>query len=227
MFRKSHLLALALNDRGRGCRGPDRSGELGSQGRPAGGVGYLIGKGYTPSQVQAWTVGACSHEVKPAACFGPSKGANLTSRPDGHVTIPAWLARIQYPGTSSKPTVYLAGSITIPARLARTQYPGTSSRTHRHRDRHVGRARDRAGPLPGRSHLLDGGGVLPAGQGRLVLCDVPAGAASAQVGRSIGFQWGDAGIGAGFAFGIVLLLGGAIAGLLISRQNRRRQVAHA
>jgi hypothetical protein len=44
-------------------------------------VGYLIGHGYTPAQVSAWTVGACSHEVKPAACFGPSKGADLVARP--------------------------------------------------------------------------------------------------------------------------------------------------
>lgn len=42
-------------------------------------VSYLLGKGYTQAQVDAWTVGACSHEVKPAACFGPSKGANLTN----------------------------------------------------------------------------------------------------------------------------------------------------
>jgi hypothetical protein len=52
-------------------------------------------------------------------------------------------------------------------------------------------------------------------------------AASTKVARSIGFQWGDAGIGAGATLGIVLLLGGAGAGLLISRQNRRRQIARA
>jgi hypothetical protein len=53
--------------------------------------------------------------------------ASAKSSPQGHITIPAWLARIQYPGTSSEPTVYMAGPITIPAWLARTQYPGTSS----------------------------------------------------------------------------------------------------
>lgn len=41
-------------------------------------VSYLLGKGYTPKQVEAWTVGACSHEAKPAACFGPSRGEILT-----------------------------------------------------------------------------------------------------------------------------------------------------
>ena len=44
---------------------------------------------------------------------------------------------------------------------------------------------------------------------------------------SNGFQWGDAGIGAGFTLGIVLLIGGTAAALLISRQSRRREAAHA
>jgi hypothetical protein len=48
---------------------------------------------------------------------------------------------------------------------------------------------------------------------------------SPQVAGSTVFQWGDAGIGAGFAFGIVLLVGGAGAGLLISRRNGRQQAA--
>ena len=43
---------------------------------------------------------------------------------------------------------------------------------------------------------------------------------------STGFQWGDAGIGAGFTLGALLLIGGVGAGLLVSRKNRRR-VAHA
>ena len=50
---------------------------------------------------------------------------------------------------------------------------------------------------------------------------------SPQVAGSTVFQWGDAGIGAGFAFGIVLLVGGAGAGLLISRRNGRQQAARA
>lgn len=50
---------------------------------------------------------------------------------------------------------------------------------------------------------------------------------STQVADSTAFQWGDAGIGAGFTLGIVLLLGGAVAGLYLSRHNRSRQPARA
>ena len=53
------------------------------------------------------------------------------------------------------------------------------------------------------------------------------GESSTQITRSTGFQWGDAGIGAGFTLGIVLLLGGAGAGLLISRRNAPPQAARA
>ena len=44
---------------------------------------------------------------------------------------------------------------------------------------------------------------------------------------SEGFNWGDAGIGAGAALGVALLLAGMGASVLISRNNRRRQVAGA
>ena len=37
-------------------------------------VSQLLAQGYTKPQVEAWTVGACSHGVKPAACFGPTSG---------------------------------------------------------------------------------------------------------------------------------------------------------
>lgn len=53
----------------------------------------------------------------------------------------------------------------------------------------------------------------------------PSQLVSAQVVPSTGFQWADAGIGAGFTVGIVLILAGA--GLLISRQSRREQSVHA
>jgi hypothetical protein len=43
---------------------------------------------------------------------------------------------------------------------------------------------------------------------------------------SVGFSWGDAGIGAGATLGIVLLLGG-VGASFVSRQNRRHRVARA
>jgi hypothetical protein len=47
------------------------------------------------------------------------------------------------------------------------------------------------------------------------------------VGASAGFDWSDAGIGAGAALGFVLLLVGFGGAFVISRQNRRRHVARA
>ena len=52
-----------------------------------------------------------------------------------------------------------------------------------------------------------------------------ASTSSPQVAGPTVFQWGDAGIGAGFTLGIVLILAGA--GLLITRQNRHQQSGHA
>jgi hypothetical protein len=54
-----------------------------------------------------------------------------------------------------------------------------------------------------------------------------ASTSSPQVVGSTVFQWGDAGIGAGFTLGIVLILAGAGAGLLITRKNRHQQSRHA
>jgi hypothetical protein len=204
--------------------------------------------------------------------------------PQGHVTIPAWLAHIQYPGTSSEPTVYMAGSVPIPHGLARTQYPGTSAEP----SVLVAPVADAPKVDPLAVGYLIGQGLSPSevaswttgacsqpakaascfamfrstavskpvdplAVGYLTglglspsevtswttgACSQPARAASCfamltpaagsgQIGRSIGFQWGDAGIGAGFTLGMLLLIGGVGAGLLISRKNRRRQVAHA
>ena len=54
-----------------------------------------------------------------------------------------------------------------------------------------------------------------------------ASTSSPQVAGSTGFQWADAGIGAGITLGIVLILAGAVTGLFISRQDRRQQSVHA
>jgi hypothetical protein len=51
--------------------------------------------------------------------------ASAGSAPGAPISIPAWMTRIQYPGTSSEPTVYINSHVAIPAWLARIQYPGT------------------------------------------------------------------------------------------------------
>jgi hypothetical protein len=142
-------------------------------------VGYLIGQGYTPSQIHAWTVGACSHQVKPDACFGPSRGANLT---DGAVKVDPLAVG------------YLIGQGLSPSEVTAWTVGACSHQTK----------------APSCYAMLE-----------------PASTSSPQVAGSTGFQWGDAVIGAGFTLGIVLLLGGAGAGLLISRRNGGRQAARA
>jgi hypothetical protein len=189
-------------------------------------VSYLIGQGYTPSQVEAWTVGACSHEAKPAACFGPSKGTNLTG--GGAKVDPLAVS-------------YLIGQGLSPSEVASWTVGACSHETRAascYAMFEPAAASTKVDPLA--VSYLTGQGLSPsevtswtAGacshEAKAASCFAmfqPA-ATSTQVVRSIGFQWGDAGIGAGAALGLVLLLGGAGAGLLISRQNRRRQMARA
>jgi hypothetical protein len=84
------------------------------------------------------------------------------------------------------------------------------------------------GLSPSEVQSWDARRLLTPDQGRLVLRNVKSAApSSTQVTDSNAFQWSDAGIGAGFTLGIVLLLGGAVAGLYLSRHNRRRQPARA
>jgi hypothetical protein len=143
-------------------------------------VGYLQGQGYTPAQIRAWTVGACSHQVKPRACFGPSRGANLESQP----------AKVDPLAVG-----YLIGQGLTPAEV-RSWTVGACS--HATKDASCFAVFDR---------------------GRTVV--------SSAGGSSGSFDWSDAGIGAGVAIGTLLVLGGMGAGVLLSRQNRRRETASA
>jgi hypothetical protein len=143
--------------------------------------------------------------------------------PSGTVTVPAWLSKVQYPGTS-----YPFNLVGIPPSLARTHYPGTSYESPKPVD-----------PLAV-SYLI-GRGLSPtevaswtsgtcSQETRPASCYAMFDAApvvSTQVSHSVRFQWADAGIGAGFALGLVLLLAGASAGFLISRNGRGRQAARA
>src|SRR5436189_124057 len=116
MIRKSYLLALALA--AAAVAAPIAQAGAAPRVDPLA-VSYLAGQGLSPSQVESWTVGACSHRVKDASCYAMFERA--------------------------------------------------------------------------------------------------ASVAPTQVVRSIGFRWSDAGIGAGAALGIVLLLGATGAALLSSR----------
>jgi hypothetical protein len=178
MIRKSHLL-LALALVAAAVAAPIAQSSSTPTVDPLA-VGYLIGKGYTPNQIHAWTVGGCSHQVKPAACFGPSKGASLTD--DGATVDPFAVSYLMGQGlTPSEVRAWTVGAcsqrVKASSCYAMFKPTATSSRN----------------PANG----------------------------------STGFQWGDAGIGAGFTLGIILLIGAAGAGLLIARQNRRHQTARA
>jgi hypothetical protein len=223
MIRKSHLLALALV--AAAVAAPIAQSSSAPKVDPLA-VGYLIGQGYTPSQIQAWTVGACSHQAKPKACFGPSRGANLS---DGAVKVDPLAVG------------YLIGQGLTPSEVKSWTVGACSHQTKAASCYAVlgaGTAPAKVDPLAV-SYLI-GQGLTPdevkswtvgacSLQNRAASCYTmfrPTASVSTQVVRSTDFQWGDAGIGAGFTLGVLLLLGGAGAGLLISRKNRRR-VAHA
>jgi hypothetical protein len=231
MIRKSHLL-LALALVAAAVAAPIAQSSSTPKVDPLA-VSYLIGQGFTPSQIQAWTTGACSHQTKPATCFDSSRGANLAGPSKGtRLTIPPSLARLHEPGstgyvpmpTQAKPPVQRRGAGDFPIRPA---------------------APPRVDPLA--VSYLTGQGLSPSQvtswttgtcshQVKAPSCYAmfrPAATSSAatspakEVTGSTSFQWGDAGIGAGFTLGIILLLGAVGAGVLISRQNRRHQTARA
>ena len=138
-------------------------------------VGYLSGRGLSPSEVQSWTVGACSQENRPASCYA---ALDRTSAPAAKVDP---LAVGYLMGRGLTPSEVKAWTVGICSHAAKPS-----------------------------------------------LCYAPfeRTAASAspptQVGQSDGFSWGDAGIGAGMAMGLALVLGGVGATLLVTRHNRQR-----
>jgi hypothetical protein len=138
-------------------------------------VGYLTGKGLSPGEVRAWTVGACSHESKPAWCYAALAGANpTTSRPK----------------VDPLAVGYLMGKGLSPSEVAAWTV-GTCSHESKPAVCYSILERTNA-PV----QVVESGG---------------------------GFDWADAGIGAGAALGFGLLLTGFGAGLVISRQKRRQQ----
>jgi hypothetical protein len=140
-------------------------------------VSLLRGQGYTQRQIETWTVGACSHEVKPTACFGPARGADLTD------------------GAAKRDP------------LAESSLIGQGLSVNEARSWTVGDC----------SHRVRAASCYAMFE--------PTATASTPVVRSIGFDWGDAGIGAGATLGIVLL--GGIGVGLASRHNRNRPTVRA
>jgi hypothetical protein len=201
--------------------------------------------------------------------------ATAGARPDPpqHVTVPAWLSKIHYPGNSvpvpplsnrrvavppwlarihvaplaaadgQKPVDPLAVSYLIGRGLSPSQVvswtSGSCSQQNKPDSCYAALEPKPVDPLAV-SYLI-GRGLSPSEvaswttgtcsqESRPDSCYAAfaaAPAASTQVSRNVGFQWADAGIGAGFALGIIILLAGAGAGFLISRQSQRRQTAHA
>jgi hypothetical protein len=130
------------------------------------------------------------------------------------------LARVQYPGTSSLPTVYMAGPIPIPDYLTRIQYPGTSSLP----TVYVGAAR--GGGVTEKA-VQYGQIAIPAWLARIQYpgtSSLPTVVITPTAGTSgdSSFDWASAGVGAGFIAG----LGFVAAGVALAIR-RRRSLAHA
>jgi hypothetical protein len=142
-----------------------------------------------------------------------------TAAPPASVDVPDSLARIQFPGQSSQPTVYMAGSVVIPERLTRIQYPGTSSQPTVYLSTRAGGTAEKAAPY--------GQIAIPEWLARIQypgtssLPTVVVTPSSGESGDS-SFDWASAGVGAGFVAGLgIVALGAALA------LRRRRQLAHA
>jgi hypothetical protein len=186
-------------------------------------VSMLLGKGYTPQQVEAWTVGACSHAQKPADCFGPSKGANLEGS----------AARVDPLAQS-----YLLGRGLSPHEV--TSWT-TGNCSHESKDASCYAMLDHTAATravdPLAVSYLSGQGLTPAEvaswttgscshEVKATSCYAMFEPTATVATRSIGFSWGDAGIGAAATLGIVLLLAG-LGAAFVSRHNRPDHTAHA
>jgi hypothetical protein len=181
-------------------------------------VGYLIGQGLTPSQVSSWTTGACSQAVKAASCYAMLTRSATSTKPVDPLAVGYLIGQGLTPSQVSSWTTG-ACSHRVKAASCYAMFQSTAS--------------PKIDPLAV-SYLM-GQGLSPSQvrswtvgscshQVKDASCYAmfPSQAASTRVvPASTRFQWGDAGIGAGFTLGIVLL-GGAGAGLLISRRNGRR-----
>ena len=148
-------------------------------------VGYLQGLGLSPSEVESWTVGACSQAVKPASCY-----AVLERESASQQTGASPPARQQIP-IDPLAVGYLQGLGLSPSEV--------ESWT-------VGACSQAVKPASCYAILDRAQRAAEAGSS----------GSAAPIG---GFDWGDAGIGAGAAMGLVLLIAGLGAMLVTYRRH--------
>jgi hypothetical protein len=159
--------------------------------------------------------------------------AAAKSSPQGHINIPARLAHTQFPGTSSEPTVYMAGPITIPAWLVRTQYPGSTAEAtvfmNGQRSSHASAGSNPRTPSVGQGfslgvplQYLNTTSPTHATQGFSLGVPPEYLAQPTATVRGNGFDWGDAAIGASGGLGIALAFAGSLMAV-----RKRRTLAHA
>ena len=184
-------------------------------------VGYLIGQGLSPSEVTSWTTGECSQAVKAASCYVMlNRSATSTKAVD-----PLAVGYLMGQGLSPSQV----RSWTVGACSHQVKASSCYAMLHPQAPKPVDPFA--VGYLMGQGLSQDQVKSWTVGACSHQVKDVscyamfPSPAAPTQAVPSPGFQWGDAGIGAGFAIGVVLLLGGVGAGLLISRRNGRHQTA--
>jgi hypothetical protein len=172
-------------------------------------VGYLMGQGLSPSEVTSWTVGACSHKLKAASCYamlGTKRIVDDWFREPTPIVTPAG-DRIVDDSFRDPTRAAVAPKTADPLAVGYLIGQGLSP------------SQVTSWTVGACSHRVKDASCYAMFPSRA--------AAPTQGVHSTGFQWGDAGIGAGFTLGIVLLLGGAGAGLLIARRNGRQQAARA
>jgi hypothetical protein len=215
MIRKSHLL-LALALVAAAVAAPIAQSSSAPKVDPLA-VGYLIGQGLTPSEVTSWTTGDCSHQAKATSCYAMFHTA-AAPKPADPLAVGYLIGQGLSP---SQVTSWTSGACSreVKAGSCYAMFQSTAA--------------PKVDPLAV-SYLM-GKGLSPSqvkswtvGACSQRVKDAscyamfPSPVASTQVVPTAGFHWGDASIGAGFTLGVVLLLGGAGAGVLISRRGRHQ-----
>jgi hypothetical protein len=183
-------------------------------------VGYLIGQGLSPSQVTSWTTGACSHQVKATWCHQMFHTV-AAPKPADPLAVGYLIGQGLSP---SEVTSWTTGACSHQIKAASCYAMFQSTTAPKIDPLAVGYLMGR-GLSPSQVQSWTVGACSHRVKDASCYAMFPSQAASTQVVPSDGFQWADAGIGAGFTLGIVLILAGS--GLLISRQNRRQQSVHA